>query len=65
MEAARPDIAALYFALYMALVFLVGMNIAIAILTIALEEVNMALKVGVCGEKFIRLTKRARGVKMI
>ena len=45
LEAARPDIAAIYFALYMALVFLVCMNVAIAILTIALEDVTFALKV--------------------
>ena len=45
LDAARPDIAAVFFALYMALVFLVCMNIAIAILTIALEDVTFALKV--------------------
>jgi hypothetical protein len=42
---ANPTVAPVYFALYMWLVYLVCMNLAIAILTIALEEVTEKFKV--------------------
>jgi hypothetical protein len=41
---ARPDMAAIFFALYMGLVFLVCMNLVIAVITIAYEEINDRLK---------------------
>jgi hypothetical protein len=41
---ARPDVAAVFFALYMALVFLVCMNMMVGIITVAFEEVNERLK---------------------
>lgn len=42
---ARPDMAAIFFGLYMSLVFLVCMNMVVAIITIAFEEINERLKV--------------------
>jgi hypothetical protein len=42
---ARPDMAAVFFVLYMALVFLVCMNMIVGIITVAFEEVNERLKV--------------------
>ena len=49
---ARPDgVAAIFFAAYMLLSYVVAMNLAIAILTIALEEVTEQFKVGlVCAD---------------
>lgn len=44
LSAARPDMAPVFFALYMALVFLVCMNMMVAIITIAFDEVNVRLK---------------------
>jgi hypothetical protein len=42
---ARPSVAPLFFVLYMGLVFLVCMNMVVAIITIAFESVTVGLKV--------------------
>ena len=42
---ARPTIAPLFFVLYMGIVFLVSMNMVVAIITIAFEQVTVNLQV--------------------
>jgi hypothetical protein len=45
LSQSRPDVAPAFFVLYMGLVFLVSMNMVVAIITIAFEEVNAGVQV--------------------
>jgi len=45
LSQSRPDVAPAFFVLYMGLVFLVSMNMVVAIITIAFEEVSAGVQV--------------------